>query len=87
MYILLLMPAIVYEVLYFVLDASGSHFMLLLLEVPLAAACIQVQFSKIPAVKNISSIIRICIYSLSAIFYLGISSFYQILCTWAGSNY
>ena len=71
MYILLLMPAIVYEVLYFFLDASGSHFMLLLLEVPLAAACIQVQFNKIPVVKNINSIIRIGIYSLSAVFLFG----------------
>jgi transglutaminase-like putative cysteine protease len=71
MYILLLMPAIVYEVLYYVLNASGSHFLLLLLEVPLAAAYVQSRINKFPALKTTSSIIRICIYSLSAVLLFG----------------
>jgi len=71
MCILLLMPAIVYEVLFWILDASGSHFMLLLLEIPLAAACIEVRCSRFPKVQTTNSIIRISIFVITAVFLFG----------------
>ncbi|NQT60318.1 MAG: transglutaminase domain-containing protein [Bacteroidetes bacterium] len=71
MCILLLIPAIVYEFLFLVLDASGSHFLLLLLEIPLAAACMEARFRRFPVVKTTGSLVRISIYSLTAIFLVG----------------
>ncbi len=71
MCILLLIPVIVYEILYFLLNASGSHFLLLLFELPLAAACIEARFGKFPRVKTSCSIFRISVYSLTAVFLTG----------------